>query len=392
MDNGRVQTGKHYMKGDYIISEGAISAGLNFFGAYPITPATPIAERVSIRSLDIENLEFIQLEDEIASAVSILGASAAGAKSMTATSGPGLSLMLESIGLGYMMEIPAVIVNIMRGGPSTGMPTLTSQADIMQARWGSHGDYNMIAYMPTSLQDYYDLTISAFNASEKYRTPVMILGDQVTGLMTGKIEIPKAEDIELVERKRPPNVFDLPEEEQLAAIESYLPYDTSSGLVPPMAITGQGYGIHMTGLTHDERGYPATTPEYSSKLLKRLDAKFKQFKPEYEEYLMDDAEVCIVCFGTEARAVKAGINRSRKSGLKVGMLRMIVVWPFPYDLFRALDKRVSKIIVAEANMGQYIHPVREAIKDAHVYSLLHRGGQIHSTIQVYTKVKEVMDK
>jgi 2-oxoglutarate ferredoxin oxidoreductase subunit alpha len=384
---GRVLTGKHFLKGDYAISEGAMAAGLNFFAGYPITPASPVAERISIRSLDIEDLEYIQMEDEIASMAALIGGSVTGAKNMTATSGPGLSLMLENIGLAYMFEVPALIINVMRGGPSTGMPTLTSQGDIMQARWGSHGDINMIAYAPANTQEYFDLTIDAMNAAEKYRTPVILLADQVTGLMSGVVEIPDENDIKIVNRKLVPN-----------GLENYKPYEDVDGdAIPPMALAGQGYAVHMTGLTHDERGYPSATPPTQAKLMKRLLRKFEENiddMVDYEEFEMDDAEVAIVCYGTESRAVKTAVIRARRNGLKFGMFRMKVLWPFHNELFVKLADRVKKIIVSEGNMGQYIHPVRAALydTDAKAYSLIHYGGQIHTPEEVLNFAKEVLEK
>lgn len=382
----RVLTGRHFIKGDYAIAEGALAGGLGFFGGYPITPASPVAERVSVRSLDLDDVEYIQMEDEIASMAAIIGGSCAGARSMTATSGPGYSLMLENIGLAYMMETPTLIVNVMRGGPSTGMPTLTSQGDIMQTRWGSHGDYNMIAYIPSTIQEYFDYTIKALNAAETYRTPVTLLADQVTGLMSARLEIPPADEIELVERKTPPDAYDLPQEVR----DAYLPYDESE-LVPPMALAGQGYAVHMTGLTHDDHGYPKAVPKAQAKLMQRLLGKFSQNIDkivEYEEYLMEDADICVVSYGTEARAVKAAVNKAREKGIKVGMLRMLVVWPFHEKLFENLGRRVKKVIVAEGNVGQYVHPVREHCP-APIYPLLHWGGQIHTPTEIFEKITEV---
>ncbi len=385
MSSKRVLTGKHFMKGDYAISEGALAAGLGFFGGYPITPASPVAERVSVRSLDIEGVEYIQMEDEIASMAAIIGGSVTGAKTMTATSGPGYSLMLENIGLAYMMETPTVIVNVMRGGPSTGMPTLTSQGDIMQTRWGSHGDYNMIAYIPATIQEYFDFTIKAFNAAEKYRTPVTLLADQVTGLMSAKVVIPDEKDIEIVNRKIPPSAVGKPE-----LLENWLTYD-SSEMVPPMAITGQGYNVHMTGLTHDDRGYPAAIPTVQKKLMERLQGKFTKNIDdivETEEYQMEDADLCVVCFGTEARAVKSAINKARNKGIKVGMLRMLTVWPFPENMFRELGKRVKKVIVTEGNFGQYYHPVSEYCRDAPVVPFLAYSGKVHTPMEILAKIEE----
>ncbi len=378
-NNKRVLTGKHFIMGDHAIAEGALAAGLNFFGGYPITPASPIAERVSWRVNEIENAEFIQMEDEIASMASILGASAAGAKSMTATSGPGLSLMLENLGLGYMMEIPTVVVNVMRGGPSTGMPTLTSQGDIMQAKWGSHGDFQSIAYVPANVQEMFDLTIKSFNAAEKYRTPVIILADQITGLMTGELNIPPEDELEIVNRKIPPE-----------GLDHYLPYD-SSELVPPMAIAGQGYRVHMTGLTHDDRGYPAATPDHQAKLMDRLDRKFKAALElvEVEEKYMEDADLAVLCYGTEGRSVIEAVNKARSKGMKVGMYRLKTLWPFHYEMINKLSNQVKKILVPEGNMGQYVHPVTEAA-DCPVISLPQFGGKIHTPTEIYEKIEEIM--
>lgn len=385
MSGKRVLTGKHFIKGDYAISEGAIAAGLGFFAGYPITPASPVAERVSVRAteFDEKDLMYIQMEDEIASMAAIIGGSCAGAKTMTATSGPGYSLMLENIGLAYMMETPTVIVNVMRGGPSTGMPTLTSQGDIMQTRWGSHGDYNMIAYVPATIQEYFDFTVKAFNAAEMYRTPVTLLADQVTGLSSAKLEIPSEDEIEVVNRKMPPSAVGKPE-----LLENWLTYD-SSELVPPMAIAGQGYNVHMTGLTHDDRGYPAAIPTVQKKLMERLQRKFTdniEKITEYEEYQMEDADLCVVCFGTEARAVKSAVNKARGKGLKVGLLRMKTVWPFPEFLFEELKKRVKKVIVSEGNFGQYYHAVREIIPD--VVPFLAYSGKVHTPVEVLAKIEE----
>lgn len=379
-ENG-IMSGQHFMMGDYAVAEGAIAAGVDFFGGYPITPATPIAERISWRIEDIGG-EYIQLEDEIASMASIVGASVAGAKSMTATSGPGVSLMLENIGLAYMMEAPCVVVNVMRGGPSTGMPTLTGQGDIMQSRWGSHGDYNMIAYVPSTVQEMFDFTVKAFNAAEKYRTPVMVLADQILGLMTANVTIPEADEIETVYRK-------VPSKDQ----KDYLPYKVAEGeLVPPMAIAGQGHAVHMTGLTHDERGYPDADIEAQAKLLGRLHDKFHKNLDdiiEYDEFFLDDADVCIIAYGSESRSVSAALKIARDEGLKVGMLRMKTVWPFPEKKIEEISQGVKSIIVSEVNMGQYVHPVREYAM-CPVHSLPHYGGELHNPKVIVNKIKEVL--
>ncbi len=375
----RVLTGEHFILGDYAISEGAMAAGCSFFGGYPITPASQVAERISRRMLEVKDCEYIQMEDEIGSMAAIIGASCAGAKSMTATSGPGLSLMLENIGLAYMMEVPCVIVNVMRGGPSTGMPTLTSQGDIMQAKWGSHGDVEMIAYAPATIQEAFDFTIKSFNASEKYRTPVMLLTDQITGLSTGNLVIPPEEEIKLEYRRVPVDVNK----------DDYLPYDDNY-LIPPMAIAGEGYNTHMTGLTHDELGYPATFPKAHEKLMRRLEKKFTDNIDdivEYQEYMLEDADIAIVCYGTESRSVNRAIIDARDKGIKVGMFRAITVWPFPEKQIRELSNKVKKIIVPEGNLGQYVHPVRE-FADCEVISLPSYNTQIHPPADIIDVIEE----
>ncbi|OLS27145.1 MAG: 2-oxoglutarate synthase subunit KorA [Candidatus Heimdallarchaeota archaeon LC_2] len=381
-NNNKLEPGTHFMLGNHAIAEAAIIAGCKFFGAYPITPATPIAERLSYRLLDAGG-EFIQMEDEIAAAISLIGASAAGAKSMTATSGPGLSLMVESIGLSYVMEIPIIIVDIMRGGPSTGMPTLTSQGDIMQARYGSHGDYDMIAYCPSTVQECFDFTIKAFNAAEKYRTPVIVLGDQILGLSTANFTVPPHDEIEIIDRVKPAD--DDPE---------YKVYNPEY-LIAPMAVAGQGHRVHMTGLTHDERGYPATDPANHAIMMKHLRDKIELNVDEiveYDEFMMEDAEIAIVAFGSNARPVKQAIRKARELGYKVGLWRPITIWPFPEKQILELSQKVNKIIVAEVNLGQYVHPVREYADrtKCEIYSLTHPGGAIHTPDDVLEKIEEVM--
>ena len=263
MSDSGILTGEHFINGDEACAEGAIAAGCRFFAGYPITPATEIAERMARRLPQVQGI-CIQMEDEIASVAAILGASWGGTKSMTATSGPGFSLMMENIGLGMMTETPCVIVDIMRGGPSTGLPTLVGQADVMQARWGSHGDYGVIALSPSSPQEMFDLTIRAFNLSETYRLPVFVLGDELVGHMSEKVIIPSPDQIQLVSRPRP----DQP-------AEAYLPFMAGDDLVPPMACAGEGYRVHVTGLTHDEQGYPLITPPVHERMVRRLSDKIR---------------------------------------------------------------------------------------------------------------------
>ena len=268
MSDSGILTGEHFINGDEACAEGAIAAGCRFFAGYPITPATEIAERMARRLPQVQGI-CIQMEDEIASVAAILGASWGGTKSMTATSGPGFSLMMENIGLGMMTETPCVIVDIMRGGPSTGLPTLVGQADVMQARWGSHGDYGVIALSPSSPQEMFDLTIRAFNLSETYRLPVFVLGDELVGHMSEKVIIPSPDQIQLVSRPRP----DQP-------AEAYLPFMAGDDLVPPMACAGEGYQVHVTGLTHDEQGYPLITPPIHERLVQTSDATKSVLTPK----------------------------------------------------------------------------------------------------------------
>lgn len=310
---------------------------------------------------------YIQMEDEMGSMAAILGAANAGVKSMTSTSGPGLSLMLENIGLGFMTETPCVVVNVQRGGPSTGMPTLTSQGDMMQARWGSHGDYEMIAYVPASVQEMFDFTIKAFNAAERYRTPVIVLADQVLAHMSGKVVIPPADELEIVEAKRP----------AVPPGDGFLPFG-GDGLVPPMAIAGTGYRIHVTGLTHDERGYPDITAQAQRRLMDRLISKIRDNVDEIVELetrFVDDAEMLVLCYGSTSRSAWQAVNVARREGIAVGWVRLITAWPFPEKQMADLSRQVETILVPEINYGQMIHPVRENA-DCRVESLIHAGGSL----------------
>jgi 2-oxoglutarate ferredoxin oxidoreductase subunit alpha len=379
MNQEAVLTGDHFMLGDYAAVEGALAAGCRFFAGYPITPASEVAERMSWRMPQVKG-EYIQMEDEIASMAAIIGASCAGLKTMTATSGPGFSLMMENIGLAFMLEVPCVILDVMRGGPSTGMPTLTSQGDMMQVRWGSHGDYEVIAYCPSSVQEMFDHTIKAFNAAEKYRVPAFVMGDQILGHMTGKIRIPPEDELVLVERKiLEPGLEEIPK------------YGTSE-LVRPMTIAGSGYRIHMTGLTHDEKGYPSTFSASQKKLMDRLIAKIRDNVDEIvevEEKLLDDAEIAIVVYGSETRPAWKAIQTARKQGIKIGMMRLITAWPFPSKHIEILSKKVRKIIMPEVNYGQLVHMVREHA-NCEVISITHPGGRIHTPKVILDAIKEAV--
>jgi 2-oxoglutarate ferredoxin oxidoreductase subunit alpha len=377
-----VLSGEFFMQGDIACAEGAICAGCRFFAGYPITPATEVAQRMSER-LPLVNGMYIQMEDELASMNAVLGGSWAGAKAMTATSGPGFSLMMENLGLGIMMETPCVLVNVQRGGPSTGLPTLVSQGDMMQAKWGTHGDHAIIALSPSSPQELFDLTIHAFNLSEIYRTPVLVMTDAEVGHMTEKVVIPPPEEIEVIPRRKPT----VPPEE-------YQPYRVAPGeWVSPMAIAGDGYRFHTTGLTHDERGYPSTASDGAQWLLvQRLIDKIEKNKHDIimlEKDSLDDAEVVVVSYGIAARAAIWPVQMARQEGIRVGLLRLVTVWPFPDERIRELAGRVNALVVPEINMGQVVYEVeRCAAGQAEVSLVPHPGGGIHDPQKTLNAIRQ----
>ena len=369
-----------FYSGNHAAAEGAIAVGCRFFAGYPITPSTEIAEHMSLRLPQVGGI-FVQMEDELASMAAILGASWGGLKAMTATSGPGFSLMQENIGLGAITETPCVIIDVQRAGPSTGMPTLVGQGDVMQSRWGSHGDYETIALSPSSPQECFDLTVRAFNLAEEYRVPVVVLMDESTGHMYEKVLVPSPEDIEVVERKRP----DVPP-------EKYLPFKADD-FVPPMACAGEGYNVHVTGLTHDERGYPQTTdPMVQENMVRRLCDKIRKNEEkirDMEEYFMDDARMAVVSFGISARSSKAAVNHARKKGYKVGLIRLKTIWPFPEEYFEKIGKNVNKFLVVEINYGQLKYEIERNVGKHKVSHLPEFGGEVHKPEEIYEKIKEV---
>lgn len=370
-----------FINGDEACAKGAIVAGCRFFAAYPITPATEIAEYLA-RHLPGHNGVFIQMEDEIASMAAILGASWGGMKSMTATSGPGFSLMMENIGLGIMTETPCVVVNMQRAGPSTALPTYVGQGDMMQARWGSHGVYEIIALVPASPQEAFDLTITAFNLSEQYRLPVLIMGDEVVAHMTERVIIPPSDEIEIYPRHKP-----------TVAPDKYLPYQPDKDLVPPMAVAGDGYHIQTTGLTHDEKGYPVMTPEAHQKLVKRLVEKITKNKNKiirFEEENTGNAEVIVCSYGISARIAEWAIQEARSKGIKVGKFRFITVWPFPEEQIKELSHRVKAFVVPEINNGQIALEVeRCACGHAKVVTVPHMGGATHNPQEILEAILNV---
>jgi 2-oxoglutarate/2-oxoacid ferredoxin oxidoreductase subunit alpha len=368
MKNPAVLTGEHYLTGDEACAEGALAAGCLFFGGYPITPATEVAEHMSERLPEVGGT-FIQMEDEIAAMASILGASWAGLKSMTSTSGPGFSLMMENIGLGICTETPCVVVNVQRAGPSTGLPTLGAQGDMMQARWGSHGHYEIIALAPSSPQEIFYQTIEAFNLSEKYRLPVLIMADEIIGHMSEKVIIPDAKKIKTFSRVKPKGRKD-----------KFKPYETSPDGIAPMPSAGDGYHVHITGLTHDERGYPAMTPEAQDVMMARIVNKIRNNLDDIirtENYLLDDADIIIVSYGSSARTAYAAVEDARREGIKAGLLRLITVWPFPEQLLRKLADQAKAFITVEINLGQiHLEVQRCAGGKADAVLVGHSGGAI----------------
>jgi 2-oxoglutarate ferredoxin oxidoreductase subunit alpha len=301
-------------------------------------------------------------------------------KAMTATSGPGFSLMQENIGLAVMTEAPCVIVDVMRGGPSTGQPTLPGQQDVMQAKWGSHGDYGIIALTPSSVQEMFDLTIEAFNLSETYRVPTLLMGDEIVGHMWEKVVIPPAEKIKLVNRKKP----NVPPGE-------YMPFKPDADLVPPMACFGEGYRFHATGLTHNEQGYPRTSSsEVQSKLVNRLCDKIQKNADKIvrvEEVLLEDADVVVVAYGIVARAALSAIRRAREKGIKAGLLRLITLWPFPEEHVAKAAEEAEAIIVPEMNCGQMVREVERAAKETPVVFLSKLGEEPHTPLEILEAIR-----
>lgn len=380
VDPKGVLTGAHYLDGDFAIAEGALAAGCRFFAGYPITPSTETAERFAERIPFVGGI-FIQMEDEIASVTALIGASWAGKKAMTVTSGPGFSLMMENIGLAAMMEAPIVIANVQRGGPSTGLPTLVGQQDMMQVRWGSHGDYKIIALSPDSPQECFDLTIQAFNLSETYRVPTFVMTDECVGHMHEKVVIPPADKIEVVDRKW----YEGPK-------EKYLPYKPDKDMIPFMVKAGDGYRFHTTGLTHDERGYPVINAECQDWVVRHLNDKITQNADKiikFEEDQTDRAEVVVVSYGITSRVAYRAVQLARKAGIKVGTLRLITVWPFPEKRIKALAQKVKAFVVPEINYGQMVLEVeRAAAGKAPAILVPHCGGWVHDPEDILKAIKE----
>jgi len=324
---------------------------------------------------------YIQMEDEIAAIASVLGASWAGVKSMTATSGPGFSLMMENLGLGICTETPCVIVNVQRGGPSTGLPTQGAQGDMMQSRWGSHGDYEIIVLAPYSPQEIFYQTITAFNLSETYRIPVLIMTDEIVGHMSEKVIIPDSRKVKTISRTAPKGRKD-----------RFRLFEPGPNGVAPMPAAGQGYNVHVTGLTHDEKGYPVMTVDTQVEMMDRLTGKIRNNLDDIimtESYMMDDAEIVLVSYGVSARTCLAAVDQARKSGIKAGMFRLITVWPFPEEEIKKIAERVKGFITVEMNLGQIHREVQRCVGGKVPAVLVgHHGGTIIPPEDVLKKMKE----
>lgn len=370
------------MQGNEACVEGAIAAGMKFFAGYPITPSTEIAE-ISAQRLPQVGGKFIQMEDEIAGMAATIGGSLAGLKSMTATSGPGFSLKQENIGYAMLTEVPCVVVDVQRGGPSTGLPTSPSQSDVMQAKWGTHGDHPVIALTPSSVRETFDLTVQAFNFAEKYRTPVFLMLDEVIGHMREKIEIPEPSEIEIFNRKRPSK----------NEKKTFKAFDNSEE-VPKMAAFGEGFAFHVTGLMHDEFGFPSNSSEVTQTLMDRIMGKIDNNLDDlllYDEYDTEDMDLLILSYGGACRSVLSAQREAKKKGYKVGVFKAITLWPFPEKRVRELSEKVSNLLVVEMNLGQYYYEVDRVATDQCKVSLLGKGnGETITPVEVLNKIEEVL--
>lgn len=367
------------MQGNEACVEGAFYAGMKFYAGYPITPSTEIAEISAVRLPTIGG-KFLQMEDEIAGMAAVIGASLCGLKSMTATSGPGFSLKQENIGFAAITETPCVIVNVMRGGPSTGLPTSVAQGDIMQAKWGTHGDHPVIALAPSSVKEAYELTIKAFNYAEKYRTPVIVLLDEVIGHMREKIELYDENEVEVINRKTPCDK------------ESYIPFRADEDLVPPMTAFGEGYKYHVTGLVHSESGFPSNSSKDAQELITRLSNKIKIHEEEivlFDELQAEGAEVLVVAFGCTARSAMQAVKSCREQGIKAGLFKPKTIWPFPEKRFLEIIKGKKSIIVPELNLGQLILEIqRISAGTIRITGLNKVSGEMITPDEIEAKIKE----
>jgi 2-oxoglutarate ferredoxin oxidoreductase subunit alpha len=369
------------LQGNEAIVEGALAAGCRFFAGYPITPASEIAEILSIRLPEIGGT-FIQMEDEIASLGAVIGASLAGVKSMTATSGPGFSLMQENLGYACIAEVPCVIVNVMRGGPSTGLPTNPAQGDVMQARWGTHGDHPVIVLAASTTGDCFDVTLTAFNLSEKYRVPVVILSDEMVAHTREAITLPQGQESQVHDRPIP----NMPP-------EWYIPYQDTAGGVPPMAAFGSGYRHHVTGLVHDIRGFPTQVPEEIEEFTKRLHRKITLGFPDIQitkAYFLDDADIAVIAYGSVARSARRAVTEARRQGIKVGLLQLVTLFPFPRIHLEPILEQCRAVLVPEMNMGQISREVKRVNEGrAAVFKHNRVDGQLLTPDEILQRILEM---
>jgi 2-oxoglutarate ferredoxin oxidoreductase subunit alpha len=370
-----------FLQGNEAAAHGALYAGCKFFAGYPITPSTEVAEVMSAELPKVGG-KFIQMEDEIGAMAAIIGGSLAGSKTLTSTSGPGLSLKQELIGYACIAEVPCVIVNVMRGGPSTGMPTGPSQSDIMSAKWGTHGDHPAICLVPASVQELYEETIRAFNLAEKYRTPVMIMPDEIVAHMRERIVFAEPGEIEVIDRTAP-----------TVEPAQYKPYDTSFGDVPPLAAFGSGYKFHVTGLNKLPDGFPTTKAEYvqaeEERQVRKVEGNAADIM-KWEEYQCDDADIIIVAFGSTSRSARFAVDEARKQGIKAGLFRLITFWPFPEARLLELSKKVKAFITPEMNLGMSHGVVKAAVEgNAPVLGIFRVDGEPINPGQIIDKMKEV---
>lgn len=367
------------MQGNEACAQAAVDAGVRFFAGYPITPSTEIAEWMAVR-LPALGGKFIQMEDEIASISAIIGASLTGAKAMTATSGPGFSLMQENIGYACMTEIPCLIVNVQRGGPSTGRPTAPAQGDVMQSRWGTHGDHPAVVLSPWSVDETYYLTVKAVNLAEKLRTPVILLLDEVIAHLREDVRKPDPRKLKLVERPRP-----------TGDRSQFKPFGGALDMVPPIADIGMGYRCNYTGLVHDEVGHPTNSPEITDRLIRRLVGKVDYHRDEiihWEETLMEDAEVAVLAYGCSARSAMRALKMARAEGLKAGMIRPTTLWPFPEKALETIAARGIPVLVPEMNLGQMVLEVERLAAGRFPVKRLSRvDGQLFTPHEILAALK-----
>ena len=369
------------LQGNEAIVEGALAAGCRFFAGYPITPASEISEILSVRLPRLDGT-FIQMEDEIASMGAIIGASLAGVKSMTATSGPGFSLIQENLGFACIAEVPCVVVNVMRGGPSTGLPTSPAQGDVMQARWGTHGDHPIVVLCVSTVGECFDVTVQAFNISEKYRIPVIILSDEVVAHTRETVTLPSPDKLEIIDRIFPSMPF-----------EWYVPYADNSRGVPAMAAMGEGYRNHVTGLVHDVRGFPTGRPDEIEPFISRLFRKITQGFSEIQmtkSVKMDDAEIAVIAYGSVARSARRAVIEAREQGIKAGMLQLITLFPFPRAAVESVLKQCRAVLVPEMNIGQMSREVKRVNQDfTHVEKYNRIDGKFITPDEIYRQIMKI---